>query len=64
MTYSSSPAPTTAEYLALLGTHSACLILDPPQRERLLTEIAAAIDARGGSFGMTYVTRLCLARAS
>lgn len=55
---------TTAGYLALLATHSACVILDPPERERLLTCIAAAIDARGGSFRMTYVTVLGLARAS
>jgi len=55
---------TTAEYLALLGTHSPCLILDPPERERLLADIGAAIDARGGSFRMTYVSILCLARAS
>jgi hypothetical protein len=55
---------TTAEYLAVLGTHSACLVLDRPHRERLLTEIAAAIDGRGGSFRMAFVTLLCLARAS
>jgi len=55
---------TRAEYLALLGTHSACLVLDAPERERLLDDIAAAIDARGGGFRMTYVTVLFLARAS
>ncbi len=55
---------TTAEYLDLLGTHSACLVLDPPEREQLLTDIAAVIDGRGGSFRMNFVTRLCLARAS
>jgi SAM-dependent methyltransferase len=55
---------TTTEYLDLLGTHSACLVLDPPAREQLLTDIAAAIDGRGGSFRMNFVTRLCLARAS
>jgi SAM-dependent methyltransferase len=55
---------TTAEYLALLGTHSACLILDTRDRERLLADIAAAIDGRGGSFRMPYVTLLGLARAS
>jgi SAM-dependent methyltransferase len=50
--------------LALLGTHSACVVLDAPGRERLLGDIAAAIDARGGRFRMTYATVLCLARAS
>jgi hypothetical protein len=54
----------TDEYLALLGTHSACLVLDPPQRRRLLTEIGTAIDRRGGSFRMPYVTVLGLARAA
>lgn len=55
---------TTAEYLDLLGTHSACLVLDPSARERLLEDIGAVIDARGGSFRMHLVTLLCLARAS
>jgi len=55
---------TPAEYVALLGTHSPCLILDPPERERLLADIAAAIDGHGGSFRMPYVTVLGLARAS
>jgi SAM-dependent methyltransferase len=55
---------TAAEYCALLSTHSPCLILEPSERDRLLAAIAAAIDARGGSFRMTYVTILCLARAS
>ncbi len=55
---------TTGEYLDLLGTHSACLVLDPPDRERLLSDIAAAIDGRGGTFRMAYVSWLCLARAA
>lgn len=55
---------TAAEYLDLLDTHSVCLILDPPEREGLLSDIRAAIDARGGSFRMPYVTVLGLARAS
>jgi SAM-dependent methyltransferase len=55
---------TTADYLTLLGTHSACVVLDAPERERLLGDIAAAIDARGGRFRMTCATVLCLARAS
>jgi SAM-dependent methyltransferase len=55
---------TAAEYSALLSTHSPCLILDPPERERLLADIAAAIDGHGGSFRMPYVTVLGLARAS
>jgi SAM-dependent methyltransferase len=58
------PDCTTAEYLDLLGTHSACLVLDAPERERLLSDVGAAIDARGGSFRMTCVTVLGLAQAS
>jgi SAM-dependent methyltransferase len=55
---------TTEEYLELLGSHSACLVLDTTDRDRLLSGIAAAIDDHGGSFRMPYATRLCLARAS
>ncbi len=55
---------TTDEYLDLLRTHSACIVLEASERERLLGEIAGVIDAHGGAFRMTYVTRLCLARAS
>jgi SAM-dependent methyltransferase len=55
---------TTAEYLDLLGTHSACLVLGEPEREGMLTDIGAAIDGRGGSFRMHFETLLCLARAS
>jgi hypothetical protein len=54
----------TAEYLDLLGTHSACLVLDPPDRDGLLSDIGATIDAHDGSFRMHYVTLLCLARAT
>jgi SAM-dependent methyltransferase len=62
--YGSHHDYTSPEYLALLRTHSACVILDPPARERLLSGIAAAIDASGGTFRRPMVTLLCLARAS
>ena len=55
---------TTGEYLDLLGTQSANLVLGPAQRERLLSDIAGVIDANGGAFELSYLTRLCLARAS
>jgi SAM-dependent methyltransferase len=55
---------TAAQYLALLGTHSSCLVLDPPERERLLSDIGATIDIAGRDFRMTFVTLLCLARAT
>jgi len=38
------------------------VVLDTPERARLLGDIAAPIDARGGGFRVTYVTVLCLAR--
>ncbi len=55
---------TTEQYLDLLGTHSVNLIIDDAQRQRLLSDIAGVVDARGGAFELVYVTRLCLARAS
>lgn len=55
---------TTVEYLDLLATHSACLVLEDADRRRLLADIGATIDNAGGSFRMTFVTLLCLARAA
>jgi SAM-dependent methyltransferase len=50
--------------LDLLGTHSACLVLESGLRDRLLSDIAEVIDARGGEFRLPLVTLLCLARAT
>jgi SAM-dependent methyltransferase len=55
---------TSAQYVDLLRTHSVCVVLTDAARQRLLTDIAGAIDAHGGSFRMTFVTLLCLARAT
>jgi SAM-dependent methyltransferase len=55
---------TTAQYLDLLGTHSTTVVLDESDRQRLLNDIGAVIDGRGGAFELSYVARLCLARAS
>jgi hypothetical protein len=52
------------DWAAEIAGTSACLVLDPPEREGLLSDIAAAIDARGGSFQMHFKTALCLARAT
>jgi SAM-dependent methyltransferase len=52
-----------AEYQALLRTHSDHMLLPEAQREDLLEQIGAAIDAQGGELTVPYVTRLCLARA-
>jgi SAM-dependent methyltransferase len=62
--YDWSQQYTTDEYLALLGTHSDHILLPAPARERLFKGVAAAIDAAGGSFELTYQTLLCLARRS
>jgi SAM-dependent methyltransferase len=55
---------TTREYVDLLGTQSANLVLLDAQRERLQADIAGVIDAAGGAFELPYITQLCLARAS
>jgi ubiquinone/menaquinone biosynthesis C-methylase UbiE len=53
---------TTAEFIALLGTHSDHITLPDAPRERLYSRIRAMIDGAGGSFELTYLTLLCLAR--
>jgi SAM-dependent methyltransferase len=55
---------TTAEYLALLGTQSANLVMGDSDRRRLFTDIGDTIDEGGGALEFGYLTRLCLARAS
>src|ERR1700733_556777 len=55
---------TTQEYVDLLGTQSANLVMTGAQRERLEADIASVIDTAGGAFEMPYLTQLCLARAS
>jgi SAM-dependent methyltransferase len=52
----------TAEWLALLQTHSDHQALPQPQRERLLAEIGDAVDSLGGSFEMPYEAVLVSAR--
>lgn len=44
----------TAQWLALLQTHSDHQTLPAPQRERLLAEVGEAVDSIGGSFEMPY----------
>jgi SAM-dependent methyltransferase len=63
-TYGWRATYTTAQYLDLLGTQSANLVLEPAQRDRLLTDIAGVIDGQGGRFELSYLARLCLARAT
>jgi SAM-dependent methyltransferase len=53
---------TTAEYIGLLRTYSDHVTLPAEVREPLLDDIAAAIDAAGGSVTRFYATILMLAR--
>jgi len=53
---------STGEYLELLQTHQDHILLESRARERLLTAVAAAIDAAGGEIVLSFVTRLCLGR--
>jgi SAM-dependent methyltransferase len=53
---------TTAEYLALLATHSDHIVLPGGDRERLFAQVAVVIDRHGGSLRLPYATLLCLAR--
>jgi len=55
---------TRDEYLGLLGTHSDHIMIGEDYRTRLFDGVAAAIDANGGSFELTYEALLCLARRS
>jgi SAM-dependent methyltransferase len=53
---------TSAQYVALIGTHSDHILLPARARTQLDAAITDAIDAVGGSFELTYETLLCLAR--
>jgi SAM-dependent methyltransferase len=56
---------TAAQYVALLGTHSDHLLLEPEVRARLFEAISALIDGpAGGSLELPYRSILCLARRS
>lgn len=52
------------EYVRLLHTHSDHILLEPAQQRVLYPAIVDAINRHGGRLALTYVTRLCLARAS
>jgi SAM-dependent methyltransferase len=53
---------TADQYLSLLGTHSDHILIGQEYRGRLFHGVAAAIEAVGGSFELTYEALLCLAR--
>jgi SAM-dependent methyltransferase len=54
---------STEEYVRLLQTHSDHIVLDREQHEALLREVATVLDAHGDVIEVSYLTRLCLARA-
>lgn len=60
--YTWSQSYEAAEYVALTGTHSDHILLPEAARKRLFAAITEAIDGVGGSFELTYVTLLGLAR--
>ncbi|HET9074821.1 MAG TPA: class I SAM-dependent methyltransferase [Solirubrobacteraceae bacterium] len=62
-TYGWTQSYSTAEYIALLGTHSDHILLEESRRIALFGAVAAVIDEAGGSIELTYSTQLCLARA-
>jgi len=49
-------------YLELLDTQSDHRLLDPATREELFAEVGRAIDDAGGTFPVSYVTELYIAR--
>ena len=54
---------SSEQYVALLGTHSDHIVLEDATRVDLLDGVAAAIDRAGGAMTMSFVSRLCVARA-
>jgi len=57
-------AYTCDEFIGMLSTHSDHILIGAESRSRLFDGVAAAIDAVGGSFELTYEALLCLARRS
>ena len=62
-TYSWHQRYSSAEYTQLLRTHSDHIVLEPEKQAALYRAVAAVIDRHGGALSLTYLTRLCLARA-
>ena len=54
---------STAEYVALLQTHSIQLVEEPGRRQALVAAVAEVLDRNGGTLRLSYVTQLFLARA-
>ena len=62
-TYEWTETYSTAQYIALLGTHSDHILLEEERRIRLFGAVATVIDEAGGAIELRYSTQLCLARA-
>jgi protein-L-isoaspartate O-methyltransferase len=62
-TYSWDHSYSSGDYVQLLRTHSDHILLDRATKEALYRELAGVIDRHGGVLSITYLTRLCLARA-
>jgi hypothetical protein len=54
---------TTAQYVALLASHSTYVVLADERREALLAAVAGVIDGAGGRIDVEYGSELFLARA-
>jgi hypothetical protein len=52
---------SAAEYRALIETHQDHILLSKPEKARLLSAVAQAIEIEGG-IDLDLVTRLCMAR--
>jgi SAM-dependent methyltransferase len=63
-TYEWTESYSTAQYIALLGTHSDHILLEQDRRTRLFGAVATVIDEAGGVLELAYSTQLCLARAA
>ncbi|HUO70085.1 MAG TPA: class I SAM-dependent methyltransferase [Solirubrobacteraceae bacterium] len=61
MTFPWEKAYTSAEYVLLLQTHQDHILLEEPDKGRLLAAVADTIDAVGGIITMPYTTLVCLA---
>jgi SAM-dependent methyltransferase len=62
-TYEWTETYGSAQYIALLGTHSDHILLAEDRRIQLFGAVAGVIDDAGGSLDLVYSTQLCLARA-
>jgi hypothetical protein len=63
LTYTWTTSYTTAQYAALLRTHSDYILLDPADRERIIDAVSAVIDDAGGVIELPHLTAASVARS-